>query len=147
MKKRILFLCTGNSCRSQMAEGWLHHLKSDVLEGCSAGVECHGINERAVKVMAEKGVDISLYRSKLIDEIDMDRIDYIITVCDHANESCPVVPPHCKVVHKSFEDPPKLAECYSSEKEKLDCYRSVRDKIKNYIETLPDALTERGDSQ
>lgn len=147
MKKKILFLCTGNSCRSQMAEGWLRHLKSDVFDGASAGIECHGVNHRAVKVMAEEGVDISGQSSTLIDDVDLTSIEYIVTVCDHAQESCPVVPPQCKVVHTGFQDPPKLAESFTAEEEILDCYRGVRDKIKAYIETLPDSLAEKGNQR
>lgn len=130
-----------------MAEGWLRHLKSDMLEAVSAGIECHGVNRRAIEVMAEKGVDISWHQSKLIDDIDLTGIDYIVTVCDQAHESCPLAPPQCKVVHKGFEDPPKLAEGCRTEEEILDCYRQVRDKIGAYIETLPDSLIEIGDIQ
>ena len=139
---RVLFLCTGNSCRSQMAEGWARHLKSDCLEAYSAGIETHGLNPIAVKVMAEAGVDISGHRSKHIDEFkDMD-FDYVVTVCGHANEHCPVFPGKTKVIHVGFDDPPKLAEKAATEQEALDCYRRVRDEIRAFVETLPDSLTE-----
>lgn len=92
MKTTILFLCTGNSCRSQMAEGWARHLKRDVLDVCSAGIDKHGLNPLAIKVMAEAGVDISRHRSKKIEELLVQDFDYVITVCDHAHESCPSFP-------------------------------------------------------
>lgn len=139
---RVLFLCTGNSCRSQMAEGWARHLKSDCLEAYSAGIETHGLNPIAVKVMAEVGVDISHHRSKHIDEFkDMD-FDYAITVCGHANEHCPVFPGKTTVIHVGFDDPPKLAEQAATEEDALNCYRRVRDEIRAFVETLPDSLTE-----
>ena len=127
---RVLFLCTGNSCRSQMAEGWARHLKSDVIEAYSAGIETHGLNPNAVKVMGEAGVDISGHRSKHIDEFkDMD-FDYVVTVCGHANEHCPVFLGKATVIHVGFDDPPKLAEKAAGEEEAMDCYRRVRDEIK-----------------
>jgi len=139
-KKKILFLCTGNSCRSQMAEGWARALKSDVLEAFSAGIETHGLNPSAVRVMAEAGVDISGHRSKHVNEL-LDRgIDYVVTVCDHAAESCPRFPGKAKVVHHSFQDPPALAKTAKTEEEALGHYRRVRDEIKAFVETLPDAL-------
>lgn len=136
-KKKILVLCTGNSCRSQMAEGWIKALKGDLFEVASAGIETHGLNPNAVKVMAEVGVDISKHSSQNLDDFDLEEFDYILTVCDHAHESCPLVPPGCKVIHRSFEDPPRLAKSCKSENLKLDCYRKVRDEIKKYIQTLP----------
>ncbi|MCD6393077.1 MAG: arsenate reductase ArsC [Planctomycetes bacterium] len=139
---RVLFLCTGNSCRSQMAEGWARHLKSDCLEAYSAGIETHGLNPDAVKVMAEAGVDISGHRSKHVDEFkDMD-FDYVVTVCGHANEHCPMFPGKTKVIHVGFDDPPKLAEKAATEQEAMDCYRRVRDEIRAFVETLPGSLTE-----
>ncbi len=139
---KVLFLCTGNSCRSQMAEGWARHLKSDCIEAYSAGIETHGLNPNAVKVMAEVGVDISGHRSKHIDEFkDMD-FDYVVTVCGHANEHCPVFSGKAKVFHVGFDDPPKLAEKAASPEEALDCYRRVCDEIRAFVETLPDSLTE-----
>ena len=139
-KTRLLFLCTGNSCRSQMAEGWTKKLKSDQIEAYSAGIETHGLNPNAVKVMAEAGVDISSHHSKLVGELPEIEFDYVITVCGHANESCPFFPGKTKVIHIGFDDPPKLAEQLHTEEEKLDCYRRVRDEIKEYVMTLPEAL-------
>jgi len=135
-KKKILFLCTGNSCRSQMAEGWARHLKSDEIEAYSAGIETHGLNPYAVKVMKEAGVDISAHRSKLVTEVKDIQFDYVVTVCGHANETCPFFPGKTKVVHVGFDDPPKLAKNFGTEQEKLDCYRRVRDQIKTFVETL-----------
>ncbi len=141
MKKiKLLYLCTGNSCRSQMAEGWTRYLKGDQIEVYSAGIETHGLNPNAVKVMAEAGVDISAHKSQHINEFKDIDLDYIITVCGHAHETCPVFPAGCKVIHVGFEDPPKLATLVDSENEKLDCYRKVRDQIKAFVETLPQFL-------
>ncbi|SME95434.1 arsenate reductase ArsC [Desulfovibrio gilichinskyi] len=143
-KMNVLFLCTGNSCRSQMAEGWAHHLKSDLINAYSAGIEIHGLNPNAVKVMAESGVDISGHKSKHINEFEGVALDVVVTVCGHANETCPYFPGNCKVTHVGFDDPPKmakeLAEKGASEEEQLDCYRRVRDEIKAYIELLPESL-------
>lgn len=139
-KLKILFLCTGNSCRSQMAEGWARHLKGDIIEAYSAGVEIHGLNPNAVKVMAEAGVDISKHKSKHLDELRNINFDYVITVCGNANESCPFFPGKTKIIHVGFEDPPKLAEEFNSEKEKLDCYRKLRGEIKDFILKLPEYL-------
>ena len=141
-KKRILFLCTGNSCRSQMAEGWARHLKGDVLEAASAGIETHGLNPNAVKVMAEAGVDISNHRSQNISEFDGEPLDAVVTVCGHANEHCPIFPGETKVVHVGFDDPPRLAEACASEEEVLEVYRRVRDEVRAFVETLPGALED-----
>ena len=138
---KILFLCTGNSCRSQMAEGWARHLKGDVMEAYSAGIETHGLNPNAVKVMAEVGVDISGHRSKHVDELKDVAFDYVVTVCDNAHESCPLFPGKTKVVHVGFDDPPRLAKAANTDEEKLDCYRRVRDEIRKFVETLPEGLT------
>jgi arsenate reductase len=139
-KKKLLFLCTGNSCRSQMAEGWARHLKGDLFEVYSAGVEAHGLNPIAVKVMAEAGVDISAHRSKLVTELLDKGIDYVVTVCDHAAEACPRFPGKAKVIHHSFQDPPALAKTAKSEEEVLNIYRRVRDEIRDFVKTLPEAL-------
>ena len=143
---KLLYLCTGNSCRSQMAEGWTRALKSDEIEVCSAGIETHGLNPNAVKVMAEAGVDITGQKSQHINEFKETKIDYVITVCNHAHETCPWFPADCKVIHVGFQDPPKmakeLAEKGGSEEEQLDCYRTVRDKIKAFVETLPGSLNK-----
>ena len=140
MKTKILFLCTGNSCRSQMAEGWARALKGDVIEPYSAGIEKHGINERAVRVMAEAGVDISGQQSRLISELPVQNFDYVVTVCDHAHESCPLFPGRARVIHRGFDDPPRLAAGAASEEEALEHYRRVRDEIRSFVETLPESL-------
>jgi len=139
-KLKILFLCTGNSCRSQMAEGWARALKGDVLEPFSAGIETHGLNPNAVKVMAEAGVDISGQRSKHLDELKNVRFDYVITVCDHAHEACPLFPGRTQVVHVGFDDPPRLARMAQNEEEALAHYRRVRDEIRAFVEKLPEVL-------
>jgi arsenate reductase (thioredoxin) len=141
-KLKVLFLCTGNSCRSQMAEGWARHLKSDVIEAYSAGIETHGLNPHAVKVMAEAGVDISSHHSKHLGELKAISFDCVVTVCDHAHESCPVFPGQTKVVHVGFDDPPKLAKEAPNAEQALNGYRRVRDEIKSYVQTLPDNLKE-----
>lgn len=139
-KMKILFLCTGNSCRSQMAEGWARVLKGGEIEAYSAGIETHGLNPRAVKVMAEAGVDISGHRSKHVDELKGVVFDYVITVCDNAHESCPLFPRRTKVVHVGFDDPPRLAKGAKSEEEALGHYRRVRDEIRAFVESLPESL-------
>ena len=139
-KLKVLFLCTGNSCRSQMAEGWARALKSEVLEPYSAGIETHGLNPNAVKVMAEAGVDISGNWSKHVDELQAVDFDYVVTVCGHAHESCPMFPGKAKVLHAGFDDPPKLAANAGSEEEALQHYRRVRDEIRAFVETLPQSL-------
>lgn len=139
---KVLFLCTGNSCRSQMAEGWSRALKGDAIDACSAGIETHGMNPRAVQVMAEAGVDISGYHSKLLRELDDVNFDYVVTVCAHAHETCPIFPRNAKVVHFGFDDPPKLAKVAKTDEEALGHYRRVRDEIRAYVETLPGALEE-----
>ncbi|MCP3875234.1 MAG: arsenate reductase ArsC [Desulfobacteraceae bacterium] len=139
-KLKILFLCTGNSCRSQMAEGWVRHLKGDLIDVWSAGIETHGINPHAVTVMAEAGVDICGHTSKLSDTLKHKSFDYVITVCGHAHEICPLFPGDCTVIHVGFDDPPKLAEQFKNPEKRLACYRKVRDQIKAYVLTLPDSL-------
>jgi len=137
---KVLFLCTGNSCRSQMAEGWARHLRGDAIEPYSAGVETHGLNPDAVQVMAEAGIDISQQRSKNVSEVIDVPFDYVVTVCDHAREHCPMFPDDAKSVHVSFEDPPRLAAKARSREAALDCYRRVRDEIRAFVETLPRSL-------
>jgi len=139
-KLRVLFLCTGNSCRSQMAEGWARHLKGDVIEPYSAGIETHGLNPRAVQVMAEAGVDISGQRSKHVDELRDVPFDYVVTVCDHAHESCPLFPGRTKLIHVGFDDPPRLAREAKTEEDALRHYRRVRDEIRAFVGQLPGAL-------
>tara|TARA_B100002019_G_scaffold71479_1_gene61658 strand:+ start:1759 stop:2151 length:393 start_codon:yes stop_codon:yes gene_type:complete len=129
-----------------MAEGWTRHLKSNQIEAFSAGIETHGLNPHMIKVMDEAGVDVSNQKSENIRDFAEHDLDVVITVCGHAHETCPVFPANCKVVHTGFPDPPKmakeLAEKGATEEEQLDCYRSVRDKIKEYILTLPESLIE-----
>ncbi len=139
-KPKILFLCTGNSCRSQMAEGWARHLKGDRLEAHSSGLEAKGLNPRAVQVMAETGVDISDQRSQTMDDFLNVRFDHVVTVCSHAHETCPVFPGGARVTHRGFDDPPQLAQSAQNEDEALAHFRRVRDEIRSYIETLPEAL-------
>jgi len=141
-KLNILFLCTGNSCRSQMAEGWARHLKSDLMNVYSAGIETHGLNPNAVTVMAESGVDISGQTSQNISEFSDIPLDIVVTVCGHAHETCPLFPTGAKVVHVGFDDPPKMALEVDGEEEKLNCYRKVRDEIRAFVETLPGSVTE-----
>ncbi|MDJ1139115.1 arsenate reductase ArsC [Marinicella marina] len=140
MKKNILFLCTGNSCRSQMAEGWLRHLKGDVFNVFSAGIETHGLNPHAVKVMNEAGVDISGQKSQLLSEFDDQPLDYVITVCGHAHESCPVFIGDVKVIHVGFDDPPKMALAFDDEESQMDCYRKVRDEIRDFVARIESKL-------
>jgi len=140
-KIKLLYLCTGNSCRSQMAEGWTRALKGDEIDVYSAGLETHGLNPNAVKVMAEAGVDISNQKSQHLDEFMELDLNYVITVCDHAHETCPLFPGSAKVIHHSFDDPPKLSPPDAPEEIKLNGFRRVRDEIKSFVETLPEGLT------
>ena len=140
-KLKILFLCTGNSCRSQMAGGWARHLKGDAIEAYSAGIETHGLNPNAVKVMAEAGVDISGQKSKNVNDLMDVPFDVVVTVCGHANETCPAwLGKKTTMVHVGFDDPPKLAKTAKSPEEALQHYRRVRDEIKTFVATLPDAV-------
>ena len=144
MKKlKVLFLCTGNSCRSQMAEGFARELKGEVIEAYSAGIEPHGLDERAVTVMAEAGIDISQQRSKHADEFSGIEFDHVVSVCADANERCPASLGRANVVHVGFDDPPKLAANAATEDEALVHYRRVRDEIRVFVETLPGALGGR----
>ncbi len=137
---KILFLCTGNSCRSQMAEGWARHLKGDQIEAHSAGIQPQGLNPRAVAVMAEAGVDISGHTSKPLAEVMSIPFDYVITVCDDAREACPVFPGKAQVVHVGFPDPPRLTRHLQDEEAILQVYRQVRDAIRDFVQGLPDNL-------
>ena len=144
-KLKVLFLCPGNSCRSQMAEGWARRLKGDVLEPYSAGIETHGLNPRAVRVMAEAGVDISGHRSKPVSDVAGVAFDYVVTVCGHANETCPMwLSGKAKVVHAGFDDPPVVARGAKTEEEALSHYRRVRDEIRAFVRTLPQCLADAG---
>jgi arsenate reductase len=137
---RVLFLCTGNSCRSQMAEGWARHLLENQVDVHSAGVAPHGVDPRAVKAMAEAGVDISGQRSKHVDELAHLAFDLVITLCDDAQQSCPVFPATVRVIHHGLEDPPRLAAGARNEQEAMAHYRRVRDEIRALIEALPDLV-------
>jgi arsenate reductase len=141
-KLKILFLCTGNSCRSQMAEGWAKYLKMDLIDAYSAGVSPKPLDPRAVTVMAEAGVDISNHHSKHIDELRNIQFDFVVTVCDSAHESCPIFSGKTKILHIGSDDPPRLAEQAKTEQDALNFHRRVRDEIKAFIDTLPDSLTK-----
>ncbi len=123
-----------------MAEGWAQYLKGDIIEPYSAGIETHGLNPNAVRVMQEAGVDISGHKSKLLSELQDVPFDYVITVCGHAHETCPMFPGKAIVLHVAFQDPPALAKALSDPEEQLNCYRRVRDEIKRFVLTLPDRL-------
>lgn len=143
LKLKILFLCTGNSCRSQMAEGFTRALKGDVIEPYSAGVEVHGLDARAVKVMAEVDIDISKHRSKHVRKLMGIPFDYVITLCDQAYQTCPLFPGTVKRVHVGFDDPPTLAKNAKTEEEALEHYRRVRDEIRKFAEKLPDNIMDK----
>jgi arsenate reductase len=134
-KKNVLFLCTGNSCRSQMAEGWARHFHGDTIQAYSAGIEAHGMNPRAMQVMQEAGVDISDQTSKLASTLADVPLDLVITVCGHADENCPAFLTKAKLVHVGFDDPPKLAKEANNEEAALDCYRRVRDEIRDVVKS------------
>jgi len=136
----VLFLCTGNSCRSQMAEGWARALLDGRLRALSAGTETHGLNPRAVAVMAEAGVDIASHRSKTLADVDLSGVDLVITVCGHAHETCPVLSAHVRVLHRGFDDPPALAHGAATEEEALAPYRRVCEEIRAFTAALPDLL-------
>jgi len=129
-KKRVLFLCTGNSCRSQMAEGFLRHMAGDKFEVFSAGVKPTQVNPLAIKVMVEVGIDISKHKSKSAMEFIGQQFDYVITVCDNAKQTCPVFPGKYEKIHWDLEDP---AEAQGSEEERLAFFRRIRDEVKNNI--------------
>jgi len=139
-KLRILFLCTGNSCRSQMAEGWANHLKGEMLEAYSAGTEPKGVDPRAIRAMAEAGIDISGQRSKSVLDLPKIEFDYVVTLCDDAAGSCPFFPARKGLIHHPFDDSPRLAEQAKSEEEAMAHYRRVRDEIRAFIEGMPDSL-------
>jgi arsenate reductase len=136
MKKNILFLCTGNSCRSQMAEGFAKFYLGEHFNLYSAGIEKHGMNQNAIRVMKEVGVDISQHFSKTLEDLGHIQFDYVFTVCGHANEHCPLFSGKAKVIHVGFDDPPKLAKDLKDEEEVLDHYRRVRDEISSFVQTM-----------
>ena len=137
---KVLFLCTGNSCRSQMAEGLARSFKSSQIEAYSAGTAPHRLNPQAVKVMKEIGIDISSHTSKQVDTLRDIPFDFVVTVCDDPYEHCPVWIGKGKIVHHSFKDPPKLAATAKTQEEALQHYRRIRDEIQAFIKTLPDSL-------
>ena len=144
-RPRVLFLCTGNSCRSQMAEGWARRLLADQLDACSAGTEPHGLNPLAVRAMSEAGVDISHHASKTIGACDPETLHLVVTVCGHADEHCPMLlrrNPRTRIVHHGFDDPPRLARDAATDNEAMPHYRRVRDEIRSFIETLPALLMQ-----
>ena len=141
-KKRILFLCTGNSCRSQMAEAWTKRLKGDQFEACSAGVNPKGVDPKAIKALAEAGIDISRWKSKNVDVFGDMEFEYVITLCDNAREACPYFPAKTRLIHKSFDDPPRLAESSPDEEAAMAHYRRVRDEIKAFVEAFPSGLDD-----
>lgn len=138
-KLNVMFLCTGNSCRSQMAEGWATYLKGDVIEAFSAGVDPGKLNERAVEVMGEAGVDISGNRSKHVDDLCGVDFDYVVTVCDHAHETCPVFGGKAKVIHRKFDDPSFVIGTVD---EVMSEFRRVRDEIREFVSRMPECLEE-----
>ena len=143
---RLLFLCTGNSCRSQIAEGLCRHIQGDRIEAYSAGIEAHGLNPLAVKVMQEIGIEISSHRSKTLEDLNDMSLDVVVTVCRHAHETCPVFPGSARIIHQGFDDPPKCAANAANEAEALAHYRRVRDEIRDWIETLPETLAATSDA-
>ena len=139
-KLKVLFVCTGNACRSQMAEGWARALHGDRLEPSSAGTAPQRVDPRAILVMREAGVDLSGHRSKHVAEAIGTEFDLVVTVCDNANERCPVFPGNVKRLHAGFDDPPRLAAGAVDEEAALGHYRRVRDEIRAFVETLPGVL-------
>ncbi|MFT6986975.1 MAG: arsenate reductase [Psychromonas sp.] len=139
-KTNVLFLCTGNSCRSQMAEGWAKSLNLENVEFYSAGIEAHGLNLNAVKVMQESGIDMNQHRSQLLSEFSDINFDLVFAVCDKANKNCPAFDGETQVICHQFDDPPKLAQGLTDETRVLDCYRQVRDQIKHWIDELSQQL-------
>ena len=140
-------MCTGNSCRSQMAEGWARHQKGEIIEPYSAGVEIHGLDPRAIQAMAEVGVDISEYQSKHLEQLKGIKFDYVVTVCDNAHERCPFFPGATKMLHVGFDDPPRLAKHVQTEQERLNHYRRVRDEIKEFVTRLPEVFIQTEKSE
>ena len=138
-KLKVLFLCTGNACRSQMAEGWARHLKSDVIEAYSGGVWPVGVSSRAMQVMAEAGVDISSHTSDHVDDFLAIDFDYVITLCDNAREQCPVFSGKARLIHKAFDDPTFVV---GNTDEIMSAFRRTRDLIREFIETLPESLID-----
>jgi len=143
-KRNILFLCTGNSCRSHMAQAWTRCLWPDHFSAFSAGTHPKGLDKLAIEVMAEAGIDISSHSSKTTDELPEKNFHTVITVCDHAKEACPTFSAAANITHVGFDDPPALAKTAKNPQEALDHYRRVRDQIKTFVQTLPKFLDEIG---
>ena len=142
-KLRILFLCAGNDCRSQMAEGWVRSLKADVIDASSAGLEAAGaLDPRGVKCMAEAGIDISGQRRQPVTACQDTPFDYVITLCDRSQECCPPFPATVRVLNTRFADPQKLAARERTEDGRMQHYRRIRNEIRRFVEALPSALTE-----
>lgn len=137
----ILFLCTGNSCRSQMAEGWARHLKQSEFNAYSAGIARHGMNPYAMRVMEEVGVDMSGHASKTMEDLPGLHFNVIVTLCGHAKETCPFFPGQAKRIHQGFDDPPRLCVDMTDEEEILQVYRRVRDEIRGFVEDMPANLS------
>lgn len=142
-KARVLFLCTGNSCRSQMAEGWARALHPDRIEASSAGTNPQGLNPLAVRAMAEAGVDIRGHESKHVESLRAAPFDLVVTVCSAAAEDCPRFPGAARVIHAAFDDPPRLAAGARSDDEAMPHYRRVRDEIRSFVESLTGLLREK----
>lgn len=140
-KIKVLFLCTGNACRSQIAQGWARHLKSDVMEAFSAGVSPATVSRKAIETMAEAGVDISGHRSKHVDEFEGIDFDYVVTVCDNARQQCPVFRGTAKMVHRTFADP-SFRE--GTEEEIKVAMRKLRDEMRKFIQAMPESLEREG---
>jgi arsenate reductase (thioredoxin) len=141
-KLKVLFLCTGNSCRSQMAEAWTRILKGDRIDAHSAGVDPHSVDRRAVKAMAEVDIDISGQTSEDVESLEDIEFDYVITLCDQAHQGCPFFSAKTRVLHVGFDDPPRLAADARTDEEAMAHYRRVRDEIKTFVEKLPEILDE-----
>ena len=141
-KIKVLFVCTGNSCRSQMAKGWARHLRGDVIEAFSAGVSPASVNQTAVEVMAETGVDISGQKSKHIDDLTGINFDYVVIICDNAREHCPAFPGEVRLIHRAFKD---LTLVVGSDEEIMAAFRKTRDDIREFIETMPQRLQKQSD--
>jgi arsenate reductase (thioredoxin) len=139
-KVRILFLCTGNSCRSQMAEAWTRELKGETFDPYSAGVEARGVDPFAIQVMMEVGVDISGQESKNVDTLQDMQFDYVVTLCSHAQDVCPFFPARTSVIHVAFDDPPTLAAHETAQEDSLKHYRRVRDEIRTFVRGFPETL-------
>lgn len=139
-KLRLLFLCSGNSCASQMAEGWARHLKRHEIEVHSAGIRKMGVNKNAVRVMSEAGVDISQQVSKSIGDLTVRQFDLIVTLSDDAYITCPAFQGRTRILHMGFDDPRWLSALELDPKKILDHYRRVRDEIRGFVATLPEAI-------